>query len=212
LHWKSDPHPTLGDIPSKMVREAAQDAINAIFDTEKNVNSVPLPQVSVGVSSISSTQSVTSSGPVPRYEGFGNSTAVNPVARGMVGISGGNNFEEDRSILSYASTPPAYTRSNTVPSRMTGFGSSNGSGHSLDGSKGIEKVKQVGAKAASLLTAGYPATGACSLCRISPPITLVGVVHISDFTNAQASHFSSQQSTPIPFSPAALLLRQVCRS
>lgn len=32
LHWQGDPHPTMGDLPSKMVREAAQQVITVVFD------------------------------------------------------------------------------------------------------------------------------------------------------------------------------------
>ena len=36
-------HPTLGDLPNKAVREAAQDTMNAIFDTESNPQVQPPP-------------------------------------------------------------------------------------------------------------------------------------------------------------------------
>jgi hypothetical protein len=152
LHWKSEPHPTLGDIPSKMVREAAQEAITAIFDTERPLTNVPQAAAAVGNSY---------SGPPPsslgpRYEGFGSSNSGGNFQGGLKGISGPKNFEEDRSILSYASAPPAAHYGNGGLSKMTGFGnSSSNPGHgSFDGSKGIEVVKHVGAKAASILTAG----------------------------------------------------------
>jgi hypothetical protein len=34
MQWKGPPHPTLGDAVNKMVRDAAQECINAVFDTE----------------------------------------------------------------------------------------------------------------------------------------------------------------------------------
>ena len=161
LHWKSEPHPTLGDIPSKMVREAAQEAITAIFDTEKPLTHVP-QAAAVGISYNSGNSSYSSySGPPPslgppRYEGFGSSNSGGNFQGGLKGISGPQNFEEDRSILSYASAPPAAHYGNGGLSKMTGFGnsSSNPNHGSFDGSKGIEVVKHVSAKAASILTAG----------------------------------------------------------
>ena len=34
MQWKGPPHPSLGDAVNKMVRDAAQECINAVFDTE----------------------------------------------------------------------------------------------------------------------------------------------------------------------------------
>jgi hypothetical protein len=179
LHWKSEPHPTLGDIPSKMVREAAQEAITAIFDTEKpltnitqsaavgtSYNSYSGPPPAVGTSYNSY------SGP-PRYEGFGSCNSGGNFQGGLKGISGPKSFEEDRSIVSYASAPPAGNYGNGGLNKMTGFGnSSSNPGHgSFDGSKGIEVVKHVGAKAASILTAGSFARWSLHVCltALTPP-------------------------------------------
>jgi hypothetical protein len=152
LHWKSEPHPTLGDIPSKMVREAAQEAITAIFDTEKPLTNVS-QAAAVGHSFSGPPPSL---GPSPRYEGFGSSNSGGNFQGGLKGISGPNNFEEDRSILSYASAPQVAQYGNGGSSKMAGFGNSlpNASHGNFDKSKGIEVVKHVGAKAASILTAG----------------------------------------------------------
>jgi hypothetical protein len=156
LHWKSEPHPTLGDLPSKMVREAAQEAINAIFDADKPVNPVA---VNVPPAFSSSSASV---GP-PRYEGFGNGnsggnfqgSSGGNFQSGLKGISGPTRFEEDRSILSYASGAPPAQYGNSSAGKLPGFGNTtSNAAHGFDGSKGIEAVKQVGAKAASILTAG----------------------------------------------------------
>lgn len=46
LHFRGDPHPTMGDLPSKMVRECAQEVINAIFETEVTPALVPVPRSS----------------------------------------------------------------------------------------------------------------------------------------------------------------------
>ncbi len=161
LHWKSEPHPTLGDIPSKMVREAAQEAITAIFDTEKPLTNTSVPHTSVPQPAAVGNSYNSYSGPPPslgppRYEGFGSSNSGGNFQGGLKGISGPKNFEEDRSILSYASAPPSANFGNGGLSKMTGFGnSSSNQGHGgFDGSKGIEVVKHVGAKAASILTAG----------------------------------------------------------
>ena len=153
-----------------MVREAAQEAINAIFDSEKPVNHVQQSAQPIPVNNTQAYSSASVSlGPV-RYEGFGNGNAGGNFQGGsggnfqgsggnfqggLKGISGPSKFEEDRSILSYASAAPASQYGNGSTSKMAGFGnSSSNSSQGFEGSKGIEVVKQVGAKAASILTAG----------------------------------------------------------
>ena len=143
-----------------MVREAAQEAINAIFDTEKPV--IATPQLSVGnyTQASSAPQSVNSNS--VRFEGFGSSNSGGNFQSGLKGISGPSTFEEDRSILSYASGTTTVSYSNGPSNKITGFGNmTSNSAHGFDGSKGIEVVKQVGAKAASILNAG-PATLNCA--------------------------------------------------
>mmetsp|Transcript_12934 Transcript_12934/g.35866 ORF Transcript_12934/g.35866 Transcript_12934/m.35866 type:complete len:283 (+) Transcript_12934:58-906(+) len=174
LHWTCDPHPALGDIPAKLVRETAQEVINVILDSESRASTQSSqPSQYSGISSQSqvgggtpmqgfgngstmqgfgnggsSMQGFGSGGPQNfssagrcKYEGFGSDS--------QAGRSGGGGAD-DRSILSYASTPSVGDMSS---SRMQGFGSAPmyaGGGGKMD------KVKQVGAKAASMLSAGNP--------------------------------------------------------
>ncbi len=139
-----------------MVRDAAQEAINAIFDTEKPVTSIPTQPVPTANHAPSYTAP-----PAPcnaaRYEGFGSSNSSGNYQGGLTGISGPSSFEEDRSILSYASAAPngAYNASSGISNKLPGFGNTpSNPAHGFDGSKGIEVVKQVGAKAASIINAG----------------------------------------------------------
>jgi len=41
LHWQGEPHPTMGDLPNKMVRETAQQVINLIIDTAPHAAAPP---------------------------------------------------------------------------------------------------------------------------------------------------------------------------
>lgn len=150
LHWRADPHPTMGDLPNKMVREAAQEAINAIFDTEMNqqppVAPVHQPPSTVSVASSArvaapATSAAASRPPLvekSRYGGFGRENAP-----------GGVEIPPDRSILSYASQHPSSVSSSGA-SRSGGFGTVQGQAP-VAASGGIDSVYQAGAKASSML-------------------------------------------------------------
>eukprot|EP00286_Rhodomonas_abbreviata_P022113 CAMPEP_0181314088 /NCGR_PEP_ID=MMETSP1101-20121128/14614_1 /TAXON_ID=46948 /ORGANISM="Rhodomonas abbreviata, Strain Caron Lab Isolate" /LENGTH=417 /DNA_ID=CAMNT_0023421123 /DNA_START=243 /DNA_END=1492 /DNA_ORIENTATION=- len=87
LHFRGDPHPTMGDLPSRMVRDVAQEVINAIFDTENTGARQPPPPSATtapsssfsaptnnasSVSSVSSSLSSQQPAPQPKkYAGFG---------------------------------------------------------------------------------------------------------------------------------------------
>jgi hypothetical protein len=139
LHWRCDPHPTMGELPAKMVREAAQEAMNAIFDTEvrpqpatqpapnssaSSFASAPQTQPAPGYTSFSSAMASSSmpstlstpqassiaSTDKSKYTGFGRDTA--PSSGPVI---------PDRSILSYASQQPSTYSSGGEP-RIGGFG------------------------------------------------------------------------------------------
>lgn len=94
LHFRGDPHPTMGDLPSKMVRDTAQEVINAIFETENSEDRrVPPPPAQANVAPSTAAKpaasvpsgipasSVTPSRPSPsetnKYTGFGSESFGN---------------------------------------------------------------------------------------------------------------------------------------
>eukprot|EP00286_Rhodomonas_abbreviata_P009510 CAMPEP_0181334656 /NCGR_PEP_ID=MMETSP1101-20121128/26388_1 /TAXON_ID=46948 /ORGANISM="Rhodomonas abbreviata, Strain Caron Lab Isolate" /LENGTH=448 /DNA_ID=CAMNT_0023444671 /DNA_START=243 /DNA_END=1586 /DNA_ORIENTATION=+ len=154
LHFRGDPHPTMGDLPSRMVRDVAQEVINAIFDTENTGARQPPPPSATtapsssfsaptnnasSVSSVSSSLSSQQPAPQPKkYAGFGSDS-----------FSSSNSKDTGhRDINSYFSNSAAPTH-----------GSASGQGRD----EGMNQLMKAGASAISAgisqLTGNVPKPG-----------------------------------------------------
>eukprot|EP00285_Hemiselmis_virescens_P001874 CAMPEP_0173413394 /NCGR_PEP_ID=MMETSP1356-20130122/81877_1 /TAXON_ID=77927 ORGANISM="Hemiselmis virescens, Strain PCC157" /NCGR_SAMPLE_ID=MMETSP1356 /ASSEMBLY_ACC=CAM_ASM_000847 /LENGTH=479 /DNA_ID=CAMNT_0014375427 /DNA_START=118 /DNA_END=1554 /DNA_ORIENTATION=- len=204
MHWRCDPHPTMGELPAKMVREAAQETVNAIFDSE-----TPLPSMVPTPPRPSSSSTPTPAHVTPpsaaaggldksRYGGFGRDTAP--------GGSGRADYEPDRSILSYASargTGYGSTASSGGESRMGGFGNASAA---QQGTAPMDLAMQAGGKAANMLS-----TGLSSLKdKVAGSTSHKGVGSSGQIYKtgggSSSSSSSAQQGTPVwdpppPFRP-----------
>jgi len=160
LHWRCDPHPTMGELPAKMVRQAAQDTLNTIMDSSVPDTAPPAaaaPQAHPAAQAqqyqppapAAAAPAPTSGGFAPaldksRYGGFGRDSFQ----------GNGNTAPPERSILSYASGQGASSSaSNGEHGRMQGFGSpathAQGIVMPATPQQGVEMAMQAGAKAAS---------------------------------------------------------------
>lgn len=159
LHWRCDPHPSMGELPAKMVRQAAQDTLNTIMDASMPAAAPPPADAPQAPPAAAAQQyrapapaaATTSGGFAPsldksRYGGFGRDSFQGQ----------GNTASPERSILSYASGQGASSSaSHGEHGRMHGFGSpsthSPGMVMPATPQQGVEMAMQAGAKAANSL-------------------------------------------------------------
>uniref|UniRef100_A0A7S0E453 ENTH domain-containing protein n=1 Tax=Hanusia phi TaxID=3032 RepID=A0A7S0E453_9CRYP len=121
LHWRGDPHPTMGDLPSQMVRETAQQVITAVFDTETQPSrsnpppptataAAPRPAPTTSSEAVMGLNGMPTYAEAKRYEGFGSDTSR-------------STDDGHRSLNSYFSH---HVQQNAMPqgsnSKLAGFG------------------------------------------------------------------------------------------
>lgn len=153
LHWRCDPHPTMGELPAKMVRQAAQETINSILDTTAPSAAPPPPPASAAPAQSSYTPTPAASAPAlapaidkSRYGGFGRDS-----------FQGGGGGAPERSILSYASGHSGSGGMSSSPGghgMMQGFGNIPNAAMSMPATpqQGVEMAMKAGVQAASALT------------------------------------------------------------
>ena len=134
MQWKGPPHPTLGDAVNKMVRDAAQECINAVFDTESKASG---PKISA--------QGVCASAPhcheSHRVLGFGsNATGTDSYVAPSSGVG---------PSASYSGS-----LSSSGPGKYAGFGNPEFQGKDRSGSVDMQSFQDGAAKAMSFVSDG----------------------------------------------------------
>ncbi len=134
MQWKGPPHPTLGDAVNKMVRDAAQECINAVFDTEAKA-----------------------AGPKISAQGLIPSTCVHLLYGSSCAIGFGANSSGADSYVAPSSGVPSSAGSASAPGsgKYAGFGNPEFQGKDRSASIDISSVQDGAAKAMSFMADGF---------------------------------------------------------
>ena len=137
MQWKGPPHPTLGDAVNKMVRDAAQECINAVFDTEAKAAG---PKISAQGSAF-----------LPSFYVFLHHLTV------LSGFGSNSSGTENYVAPSSGSAPYGGYSGGAAPpgsGKYGGFGNPEFQGKDRSGSIDVSSIQDAGAKAMSFMADG----------------------------------------------------------